>query len=41
VEDQRTELDRMQRELDSQVALMAKVEEQRDQARTSFKQAYA
>ena len=41
VEDQRSELDRMQRELDSRAALLAKAEEQRDQSRESFKQAYA
>jgi hypothetical protein len=37
VEDQRSELDRMQRELDSRAALLAKAEEQRDQSRESFK----
>jgi chromosome segregation ATPase len=31
----------MQRELDSRAALLAKAEEQRDQSRESFKQAYA
>ena len=41
VEDQRSELDQMQRELDSRAALLAKAEEQRDQSRESFKQAYA
>ena len=41
VEDQRLELDQMQRELDSRAALLAKAEEQRDQSRESLKQAYA
>jgi hypothetical protein len=37
VEDQRSELDRLQRELDSRAALLVKAEEQRDQSRDSFK----